>query len=33
MLKDHKFWAGFIVGIIAYLLWVKFAAKKMGGSA
>ena len=33
MLKDHKFWVGFIVGIVAYLVWVKFASKKMGGGA
>lgn len=33
MLKDHKFWVGFIVGIVAYLVWLKFASKKMGGGA
>lgn len=33
MVKDHKFWVGFIVGIVAYLVWMKFAAKKMGGGA
>jgi hypothetical protein len=31
MLKGHQFWVGFLVGIVAYLLYVKFAAKKMGG--
>lgn len=33
MVKDHRFWVGFIVGIVAYLVWLKFASKKMGGSA
>jgi hypothetical protein len=32
MLKSQQFWIGFIVGIVAYLLYVKFAAKKMGGA-
>lgn len=31
MIKTHNFWIGFVVGIVAYLLYVKFAAKKMGG--
>lgn len=31
MLKDHKFWVGFIVGIVAYLVWLKFSSKKLGG--
>jgi hypothetical protein len=31
MLKDHKFWAGFVIGIVAYLLYTKFASKKLGG--
>ena len=31
MLKDTKFWVGFIVGIVVYLAYMKFAAKKMGG--
>jgi hypothetical protein len=31
MVKDHKFWVGFIAGIVAYLLYVKFASKKLGG--
>jgi hypothetical protein len=32
MLKDHKFWAGVVAGIILYVLYTKFAAKKLGGS-
>jgi hypothetical protein len=31
MLKDHKFWVGFAVGVVAYLAYMKFAAKKLGG--
>lgn len=31
MLKDHKFWAGFLVGIVAYLVYTHFMAKKSGG--
>jgi hypothetical protein len=31
MLKSQQFWIGFVIGIVAYLLYVKFAAKKMGG--
>lgn len=31
MVKDHRFWAGFVVGIVAYLLYMRFAAKKLGG--
>jgi hypothetical protein len=31
MVKDHKFWVGFVAGIVVYLVWMKFASKKMGG--
>jgi hypothetical protein len=31
MVKDHKFWVGFVAGIVAYVLYTKFAAKKLGG--
>lgn len=31
MVKDHRFWVGFVVGIVAYLVYMKFAAKKLGG--
>jgi hypothetical protein len=31
-LTDGKFWIGFLVGIVAYLVWMKFASKKMGGA-
>jgi hypothetical protein len=31
MLKDHKFWVGFVVGIVAYLVYTRYASKKMGG--
>jgi hypothetical protein len=33
IVKDGKFWIGFIVGIVAYLVYMKFATKKMGPSA
>jgi hypothetical protein len=31
MLKDSRFWIGFLVGVVAYLAYGKFAAKKLGG--
>jgi hypothetical protein len=33
MVKDHKFWVGVAAGVILYILYTKFAAKKLGGGA
>lgn len=31
MLKDHKFWAGVVVGALLYFVWTNYAKKKAGG--
>ncbi len=31
MLKDHKFWAGVVVGAVLYFVWTNYAKKKAGG--
>lgn len=31
MLKDHKFWVGFAVGIVAYLVYTHYMARKATG--
>lgn len=31
MLKDHKFWVGFVAGIVAYLIYTHYMARKSTG--
>jgi hypothetical protein len=31
MVKDHKFWVGFVAGIVAYLVYTNYVAKRMKG--
>lgn len=30
MIKDHRFWVGFVAGIVAYLVYTHYMAKKAG---
>jgi hypothetical protein len=32
MIKDHKFWVGVIVGVIAYYVYANHVCKGMGGA-
>jgi len=32
MLKDTKFWVGFVVGIVAYLVYMNFVGRKAKGA-
>jgi hypothetical protein len=31
VLREGKFWFGFLVGIVAYLVYTNMVAKKLGG--
>lgn len=31
MIKDHKFWVGVVVGVIAYYVYANHVRKGMGG--
>jgi hypothetical protein len=32
MVKDHRFWVGFVVGIIAYFVYMNYVGRKTKGA-